>query len=432
MNFWALTNGILTIAFTLLRQMGNYKKQNIMKLSFRKPKNVFWMSLFSSAIFLFPVSVLALTVQEVPNPQKEYSGWVSDMAGILSEETETQINQRISQLEAKNGTEIAVVTVPATAPADSVKKFATELFNYWKIGKKGKDNGILFLISVGDRRVEIETGYRVEAILPDAKVGNIIDTEIIPRFKKGDFEGGTLAGTKAVIFVLESDGVSSANPITTPNQLASPNVETTNKDNATLWFVTAGGILAVVIGGGVYLARPRKIFIEPEGYTRRSQGNYLFLCADCQQPMEKVDESTVDLSLSKSQKTAQKIGSVKFEGWRCADCSQKLTGSGFHIVAQQSHECKFRECPHCQELTVIHTVKTVQSATEYSSGRRLIIDECHNCSYRHESEEIIPRLPPPPPPPPPSSSWGGGSNGGSSGGDFGGGSSGGGGAGGSW
>ncbi|MBW4425603.1 MAG: TPM domain-containing protein [Nostoc desertorum CM1-VF14] len=397
-----------------------------MKLSFSKPKNVFWVSLFSSAIFLFPVSALALTVQEVPNPRKEYGGWVTDMAGILSEETETQINQRISQLEAKNGTEIAVVTVPATAPADSVKKFATELFNFWGIGKKGKDNGILFLISVGDRRVEIETGYRVEAILPDAKVGNIIDTEIIPLFKKGDFEGGTLAGTKAVIFVLEPDAVSSANPITTPNQLASPNVETTKKDNATLWgFVTAGGILAVVVGGGVYLARPRKISIEPEGYTRRSQGNYLFLCADCQQQMEKVDEATVDSCLSKSQKTAQDIGSVKFEGWRCANCSQKLTGSGFHIVAQQSHESKFRECPHCQELTVIHSVNTVQSATEYSSGRRLIIDECHSCSYHHEIEEIIPRLPPPPPPPPPSSSWG-------SGGSSGGGSSGGGGAGGSW
>jgi len=194
----------------------------------------------------------------------------------------------------------------------------------------------------------------------------------------------------------------------------------------------------VAIGGGVYLARPRKIFIEPEGYTRRSKGNYIFLCADCQQPMEKVDKTTVDSSLSKSQKIAQKLGSVNFEGWRCDNCSQKLTGSGFHIVGQQSHASKFRECPHCNELTVIHTVKTVKAATQYSSGRRLIIDECHSCSYHHEYEEIIPRLPPPPPPPPPSSSsagggFSGGFSGGSGGGSsFGGGSSGGGGAGGSW
>ncbi|MBF2007938.1 TPM domain-containing protein [Chlorogloeopsis fritschii PCC 9212] len=165
-----------------------------MKFNFLKSKRIFLVSLFASVIFISPLSSLAVTVQEVPNPRNEYGGWVTDMADILSDKTETQINQIISQLEAKNGTEMAVVTVPETAPAASPKKFATELFNYWGIGKKGQDNGILFLISVGDRRVEIETGYGVEAILPDAKVGNIINTQIIPRFKQKDFEGGTLAG----------------------------------------------------------------------------------------------------------------------------------------------------------------------------------------------------------------------------------------------
>ncbi|MUG93641.1 hypothetical protein F7734_14925 [Scytonema sp. UIC 10036] len=110
-----------------------------MKFNFLKPKRVFWVGLFSSAMFLFPLSSLALTVQEVPNPRQEYGGWVTDMAGILSNETETQINQMISQLEAKNGTEMAVVTVSETVPAASPKKFAIELFNYWGIGKKGQD-----------------------------------------------------------------------------------------------------------------------------------------------------------------------------------------------------------------------------------------------------------------------------------------------------
>jgi uncharacterized protein len=197
-----------------------------MKLNLLKPKPTFWVSLLGSVVFLFPFPSLALTVQEVPNPRQNNGGWVTDMAGILTEQTETQINQMISQLEAKYGTEMAVVTVPKTAPADSPKQFATELFNYWGIGKKGQDNGVLFLISVGDRRVEIETGYGVEAILPDAKVGNIIDTQIIPRFKKGDFEGGTLAGTKALVVILESDRAVSANRVKTPNQVATPNVET--------------------------------------------------------------------------------------------------------------------------------------------------------------------------------------------------------------
>ncbi|BAZ69580.1 hypothetical protein NIES4106_43530 [Fischerella sp. NIES-4106] len=407
-----------------------------MKLNFLKSKRIFSVSLFSSAILVSPLSSLAITVQEVPNPRQKNGGWVTDMAGILSDRTEIQINQMISELEAKNGTEMAVVTVKETAPASTPKKFATELFNNWGIGKKGQDNGVLFLISVGDRRVEIETGYGIEAILPDAKVGNIIDTQIIPQFKKGDFQGGTLAGTKALLVVLNSERTSSENQTTTPNQIVTPNQKTSpnaqaNSDGNTPWGILAiGGMMVLVVGTGVFLI-PRKILIAPEGRTRKSKGNYIFLCADCQQPMAKVDATTVDSFLSKPEKTAQKLGSVKFEGWRCGNCSHKLTGNGFHIVAQESHSSRFQKCPHCQELTVTRTQTTVRPATEYNSGKRLIIDDCHSCAYRYEKEEIIPRLPPPPPPPPPTN-YGGGNYSGGGGGSFGGGSSGGGGAGGNW
>jgi uncharacterized protein len=174
-----------------------------MKALVFKPKPVIWISSLCLAFFLVPCPSLALTVQDLPNPRQVYGGWVTDQAEILKPETETQLNQMLDRLEAKNGAEMAVVTVPETAPAASPKEFATKLFNYWGIGKKGKDNGVLFLISVKDRRVEIETGYGVEGILPDAKVGNIIETQITPRFKQRDFDGGTLAGTRTIILTME-------------------------------------------------------------------------------------------------------------------------------------------------------------------------------------------------------------------------------------
>jgi uncharacterized protein len=174
-----------------------------MKALVVKPHPVIWLSSLCVAFFLVPCPGLALTVQEVPNPRQVSGGWVTDKAEILQPETETQLNQMIARLEAKNGAEIAVVTVPETAPAASPKEFTTNLFNYWKIGKKGQDNGVLFLISVKDRRVEIETGYGVEGILPDGKVGNIIKTQITPRFRQKDFDGGTLAATRAIIVSLE-------------------------------------------------------------------------------------------------------------------------------------------------------------------------------------------------------------------------------------
>ncbi|MBE9125063.1 MULTISPECIES: TPM domain-containing protein [unclassified Coleofasciculus] len=164
-------------------------------------KQLIWATPVCLAVFS-PLPSQALTVEEVPNPQQANGGWVTDMAEILNNETETQLNQMIAELESENGTEIAVVTVPETAPSASPKAFTTELFNHWGIGKAEKDNGVLFLISKGDRRVEIETGYAIEPILPDAKVGQIIETQITPPFKQGNFDGGTLAGTKALVVEL--------------------------------------------------------------------------------------------------------------------------------------------------------------------------------------------------------------------------------------
>jgi uncharacterized protein len=194
------------LSVTIQQQKGTniYSPEvKVMKALVVKSHPVIWLGSLYVAFFLVPCPGLALTVQEVPNPRQVSGGWVTDKAEILQPETETQLNQMIARLEAKNGAEIAVVTVPETAPAASPKEFTTNLFNYWKIGKKGQDNGVLFLISVKDRRVEIETGYGVEGILPDGKVGNIIETQITPRFRQKDFDGGTLAGTRSIIVSLE-------------------------------------------------------------------------------------------------------------------------------------------------------------------------------------------------------------------------------------
>ncbi|NER37930.1 MAG: TPM domain-containing protein [Oscillatoria sp. SIO1A7] len=146
-----------------------------------------------------------MTVQEVPNPQELGGSWTSDMAEIFEPETEAQLNRLISSLETKNGAEIAVVAVPETAPAPSPKQFATELFNYWKIGKKGENNGLLLLVSRDDRRVEIETGLGLDAQLPDTKVAAILEeSEISSRFQESDFDGGIMAVTQALVETLSS------------------------------------------------------------------------------------------------------------------------------------------------------------------------------------------------------------------------------------
>lgn len=177
-----------------------------------------WTILLSLSLIGFPLISHALTVQDVPKPQQ--SGvWVSDMANILSENTKTQLNHIISELEATTGAEIAVVTVTTTAPSPTPKDFTIELFNEWKIGKSEVDNGVLFLTSVGDRRVEIETGYGVEDRLPDAKVGQIITTQITPKLQGGDWDGGILAGTIALV-----NEISGNTPVMEASESSSPSL----------------------------------------------------------------------------------------------------------------------------------------------------------------------------------------------------------------
>ncbi|HEY9614582.1 TPM domain-containing protein [Allocoleopsis sp.] len=161
-------------------------------------KRAFWTVCLCLSFILVPLPSYALTVQDVPNPQTEYGGWVTDMAQILSPNTEAKLNQTISELHSQTGEGIAVVTVPETTPAPSVKAFTTKLFNYWDIGR----NGVLLLVSKSDRRVEITTGYGIEAILPNTQVSGIIQKEIIPQFRQGDFEDGILAGIKSLVIKL--------------------------------------------------------------------------------------------------------------------------------------------------------------------------------------------------------------------------------------
>ncbi|MBE9197811.1 MULTISPECIES: TPM domain-containing protein [unclassified Nodularia (in: cyanobacteria)] len=398
-----------------------------MKLNFLKPKRIFLLGIFSASIVLSPLSSLALKVEEVPNPRQVSGGWVTDLADILSADTKAQINQMIADLEAKNGTEIAVVTVPTTSPAPSPKSFATELFNHWGIGKQGEDNGVLFLISVGDRRVEIETGYGVEAILPDAKVGNIINSKITPRFKQGDFSGGTLAGTKALIVVLGSD----SQPPGLFTRVIQSTIDRFGVSSDLLVFLLLVGITEASVIGLFFFnrfiyERSRRTLLHPEDRTRRKEGYYVFCCIECKKRMKNIDFKSVAPHLNVKEQTALKLGSVKFEGWQCLTCSQQSTGRGFHLIGLESTLYKFDICPHCKEYTVTRTDKILNRATRSRGGKKLVMHKCHHCNYYQETEKTIPRLPPP------SSSSGGGYGGGgySGGGGFGGGSSGGGGAGG--
>jgi len=147
---------------------------------------------------LLLLSAAAAVAVEAPIP--EHRGYVTDNAGAMGEwaaKTETLCRQ----IEQRTTAEVAVLTVRSIAPLPA-QQYAQEVFDRWKIGKKGKDNGVLVLVAVGDRKMWIATGYGVEGILPDGKVGEIRDRVMLPAFRQNQYGEGIYLGVAAVGQVL--------------------------------------------------------------------------------------------------------------------------------------------------------------------------------------------------------------------------------------
>ena len=173
----------------------------------------------SAATVIFSVSTSAITVQEVPGLRP--NSWVNDSINILSPKTETEINRVIDQLEAKNRSEIMVITVPETKGYSSPREFALAWFNHWTIGKKGLDNGVLLMYSRGDDRagqtprdrIEIVTGWGVREIFPDQDVVSLIQRDIRPLVNKREYDGAMLTGTQKIAAVLQKYQPKATSPV---------------------------------------------------------------------------------------------------------------------------------------------------------------------------------------------------------------------------
>jgi uncharacterized protein len=129
------------------------------------------------------------------------SGRVVDNAEVLKATTRERVSAILKAHEQATGNQIAVLTVP-TIGDESIEQFASKVFDTWKLGQKGKDNGVLLVIAPKDRKLRIEVGYGLEGMLTDAAASRIIRNVITPQFKAGDFDKGVADGVDAIIGVL--------------------------------------------------------------------------------------------------------------------------------------------------------------------------------------------------------------------------------------
>lgn len=127
---------------------------------------------------------------------------VTDLTQTLSPSEQQALEQRLKGLEQRSGAQVAILLVSTTQPED-VFSFGMRVVENWKLGKKGKDDGVLILLAKNDRKNQILVGYGLEGQLPDVVAKRILDDEARPYFKNGDFNGGLNVIVSAVAYRIE-------------------------------------------------------------------------------------------------------------------------------------------------------------------------------------------------------------------------------------
>lgn len=146
---------------------------------------------FLTSVFAFAPAAFGYVSPGSPN------GYVNDFANVLSAGAKQSLESELATFNATTSNEVAVAIVPNMG-GDYIENYAVKLFAEWGIGKKDKDNGVLLVVAVEERKMRIEVGYGLEGALPDSVAQSILDNEMTPLLKAGDYDGAVTAGVRAI------------------------------------------------------------------------------------------------------------------------------------------------------------------------------------------------------------------------------------------
>jgi uncharacterized protein len=166
----------------------NQQKKLLMSIIYRR---------FLTAALFFLTICSSLAAASTPQPPAMPRDYVVDLAGVIPGEVQTRLNAYLKELEQKTSAQVLVLTVQSL-DGQSIEEFALNTKEQWKLGQKGKDNGVLIAVAVQDRKYRFEIGYGLESVLPDSMVGSIGRAYLVPYFRKGDYGAGIYAATLVV------------------------------------------------------------------------------------------------------------------------------------------------------------------------------------------------------------------------------------------
>ncbi|WP_039018359.1 TPM domain-containing protein [Halocynthiibacter namhaensis] len=329
-----------------------------------------------------------------PDPENIY---VNDYASLMTARDERYVRTALEELRAETGIEFTVLTIQNMSDyghVGAIEPFATDLFNAWGVGNADANDGVLLLVSRGDRKMRIEVGSGYGRSKNDP-MKRIIDNIIIPEFKQSAYSAGIRKGVNAVIYDLTGAYPKGFNPGTVTEALDRPQ-----------GFIKRyiGWLIALIIPG---------FFLTMVGFVRRLRSKPR-ICPNDGSKMSRLSEDWDDKHLKSGQVVEERLNSIDYDVWKCAQCD--------HVTIQAYHAwfSGFGACRACSYRTLEGDSITLKRATTSSEGVRRTDYNCHHCGETYSVTKAIPRR---------TESSSSSSSGGSS---FGGGSSSGGGASGSW
>ena len=155
-----------------------------------------WTCALGLAVLSFVTShITAASFNPPPAPSRR----VTDEAKVLSPNVVSELNARLEQFEGSTSSQIVLAIYAKIPEGTTLEEFSVKSFQAWKLGQKGKDNGVALFAFIQDRKLRIEVGYGLEGAIPDAIAKRIIEESIAPHLRRGDYNSAFRLGIEALI-----------------------------------------------------------------------------------------------------------------------------------------------------------------------------------------------------------------------------------------
>lgn len=158
------------------------------------------LAMLAILLWLLVGTAAAQELQAIPELRER----VTDLSSTLDERARAALAERLTAIEVKSGSQVAILLIPSTMP-EPIEAYAIRVADAWKLGRKDVDDGVLILVAKADRRMRIEVGRGLEGAIPDAIAKRIIAERMAPAFRQGDYAGGLRAAVEAIALRIDGE-----------------------------------------------------------------------------------------------------------------------------------------------------------------------------------------------------------------------------------